>query len=124
MLNDLSCRERAEAGGSAMILSPRQADKKTRGKQVTGAGHIGYLCDRFRRHRLEGSARYHHAAFFAPCHYRKLGFGTQSLNCAVEIGGLVQTVQLALVGKNDIDGSPANQIKKFRALTVDTDRIG
>src|SRR5262249_59129542 len=54
VLNDLSRRERTEAGGNAVILSPRQAHKETRRQQVTGPGHNDHLFARLRRHGPHG----------------------------------------------------------------------
>src|SRR6516164_6162531 len=124
MLNDLGRRESTETSGGAMILPPRQADKEASGKEIAGSGYIDHPIDRLRRHGLDVGARYHDATLFAARHHRKLGLGAHRFHCAVEVGSLVQTVQLALVGKDDINGTLANEIEKFHTIAVDAERIG
>ena len=87
--------KRAEPRGGAMILAARQPDEKARREQITGTGNIGDLLDRLRRYRLDGIARHNHAAFLAARHHRELGLAAQRFHRAVEIGCLVEAVQLA-----------------------------
>src|SRR2546430_11395812 len=41
----------------------------------------------------------------------------------VEIGRLVQAVQLALVGEDEVYGARADQIQEFRPITINAERI-
>src|SRR6185295_1440771 len=107
----------------AMILAARKTGEKSGREQIARARDIRHLRDWFGLHRVDCFARNDDAAFFAARHHRKLGLATQRFDRSVEVSGFIKTVQFALVGENDIDEALADQIKKLRAVTVDTERI-
>ena len=114
MLDHFGSRQRAEAGGGAVVLAARQPDQETGGEQIAGAGDVDHAVDRHRLHRLDRLAGDHHAAFLAARDHRELGVVTQRLDRGVEVGGLIETVQLVLVGENNVDGALADQRRGIR----------
>src|SRR5262249_50604207 len=42
---------------------------------------------------------------------------------AVEIGGLVEAVQLALIGEHEVHGAAADEIEELRAITIDAECV-
>ena len=55
---------------------------------------------------------------FAARHHRELGLTAQRLDGGIEVGGLIEAVQLALVGEHDVDDT-FEIVEKFRTMTVE-----
>src|SRR6267154_2232161 len=69
MLDHFGGGERAELGGSPVVLIARKPDQEPRGEQIARAGGIDELVDRRRVHDFVAFARHDHAAFFAARHH-------------------------------------------------------
>ena len=121
MLDHFRGSERAEAGGSAVILAVRMPDQESGREQIAGAGDIDHAFDRHRLHRLDRVAGDHHTAFLAARHHRELGVAAQRLHRGVEVGRLIEAVQFMLVGEDDIDGALADEVEKLATIAVDAE---
>ena len=121
-----SPRRRPARRAAPQCGSPRPRDSPTRkpgGEQVAGAGGIDQPLDRARRHRIGLLAGHDQAALFAAGDHGKPRIVAQRVDRGVEVGGLVEAVQLALVGEDEIDRAGADEIEEFGAIAVDAERV-
>ena len=123
VLDHLGRRQRPEPGTIALVGAARQPDQESGREQVAGAGRIDHLVDRLRPHRVVLLARDDQAALLAAGDDGELGVVAHRIDRGVEIRGLVEAVQLALVGEHDVDGAVADQIEKLRAVAIDAERV-
>ena len=109
--------------GVAQAHPPGMADQEAGGEQVAGAGRIHDFTDRRGRHGFGLAAGNDHAAFLAAGDNGKRRIALDRRQRAVEIAGLVERMQLALIGEHDVDGLVADQLEEFVAIAVDAERV-
>ena len=125
MRNDLGRRQRAERRALAVRKILCVAGEEAGREQIAGAGRVDDFLDRKGRRRDDaGALGHHHASRRARDDAQQAGFALQLLERRVEIGGLIQRVQLALIGEQNIDDAVANQLEKFVAVAVDAKGVG
>ena len=90
------------------------ADQEAGREQIARAGRIDDALDRHRRHRLDRLAADDHAALLAARHHGELAVAAQRRDRGVEIGGLVEAVQFALVGEEDDRPCPCGSDRGIR----------
>src|ERR1043165_3915660 len=103
MLDASRRRERAEPRGGAVVLAAREAHQESGGEQVARNRGVDQPVDRRGLDRLLLRAGDHYAAFLAARHHRELHVIAQRRGGGVEIGGLVQALELALVGEDEVE---------------------
>src|SRR5262249_19711554 len=107
MLDHFGGRQRPEPPRVAILGAAREPDQKTRGEQVAGAGGVDYALHGACRNSVGFLARHDQTTPFAARDHRKPRILAQRVERGVEVGGLVQAVQFALVGENEVDGAGA-----------------
>ena len=123
MLDHLGSGQRPQPRRRAIFHAPRQSDQETRGEEIAGAGGIDQPLDRARRNRIGFLAGHDQTSLLAAGDHRKPHIVAQRIDRSVEVGGLVEAVQLALIGEDDIDRAGADEIEEFRAIPADAKRI-
>ena len=68
-------------------------------------------------------ARDDQAAFFTASDDGQSRVAAQRIQRRVEIGRLVQAVQLALIGEDEVHRAGPNELEKFQAIAIDAERI-
>src|SRR5262245_37599275 len=106
-----------------MILSAGETSQKSGGKKIAGTGHIRHLRNRFGWNRFKPLARNNDAAFFTARHNREFGIATQRLDRGIEVGSLIEAVELALVSEHDVNEIFADQVKKLGAIAIDAECV-
>src|SRR5215831_9218623 len=119
MLNHFGSRQRAQLPTDRMVEPAREAKQEPRGKQVAGAGRVDDTLDCSGWNFDDALAGNDDAAFVAPGHHGKPRLAAQSLRRGVEIGCLIQTAQLRLVGEKNVDGSRADKLQELVTPAVD-----
>src|SRR5436190_23046299 len=123
MLDHFGRRDCAEACAIAVVLIARKNGEKTCREEIARAGRIDKLVDRRRRYRVVAFPRDDDATFFAARHGGKLHLVAQRRHGAIEVGGLVETLQFGLVGEDQIDRAGSHQGAKVVAIAVDAKRV-
>ena len=107
-----------------MIGAARKPEQEAGGEQVAGAGGVDQLVDRRGRHRFRDLSR---VTTTQPFSLRVTAASLASLRSAatrrIEIGGLVEAFQLALVGEQKVDGAVADELEEFVAIAADAEGI-
>ena len=74
------------------------------GRRIPGAGRVDQLVDRERRRRRNTGGRHHHATVLAASPrlrtWRRCAVGRARRR---KVGGLIETLELALIGEHDVD---------------------
>src|SRR4051794_12454224 len=123
MLDDFGCRKRAEPRTVAMILAAGEAGEEPGSEQIARAGRVHQPVDRRRGDGLVAFPRNHHTTLLAARHHGELHVTAQRRERGIEIGGLIKTLQFALIGKHQVDRAGAHQIEEFIAIAPDTESI-
>ena len=97
----------------AMVAAARQPEQEARREQVAGAGGVDHLLDRRGRHRVTPSLLTTTQPFSLRVTTASLASSRKRLAAGVEIGGLVEAVQLAFVGEHQIDRAGADQVDEL-----------
>ena len=100
-----------------------QPEQEAGGEEIAGAGGVHQLFDREGRHRGDAILRGHHAAFLAAGDDSELGIVAELFQRTLEIRGLVQRVQLGLIGEHEVDRAFTHQVEKLVTITIDAERI-
>src|SRR5215471_14244951 len=103
MLDHFGRGERTKLRGSAVVGAARKPDQETRREQVASAGGIDDALDWQRMNRVGLLARDNKAALLAAGHDAQADVGAQRIHGRVEVRRLIETVELALVGKDQVD---------------------
>src|SRR3954469_3765659 len=112
MLDHLGSGQRPQPRRRAIFHAPRQSDQETRGEEIAGTGGIDHPLDRARRNRIGFLAGHDQTSLLAAGDHCKPHIVAQRIDCSVEISGLVEAVQLALIGEDDIDRAGADEIEE------------
>ena len=123
MLDHFGRGKRAQPPGILMAGAAHQPEQESGGKEIAGARGIDHLVDRKRRHRNEAVGRCHHAAFLAAGDDAESNVAAQLLQRGVKIRGLVQRMQLGLIGEHQIDRAARASLEKLAAIAVDAKQI-
>src|SRR5262249_6295271 len=123
MLDHFGGCQRPKPRRVAILGAAREPHQKTRGEQIAGAGSVDHALHGARRNSVGFLARHDQTTPFAARDHRKPRILAQRIERGVEVGGLIQAVQFAFVGENEVDGAGADEIEEFRAITVDAERI-
>ena len=100
-----------------------KAEQEAGGKEIAGTGGVHQLPDRGGRNGNNAAIGDDDTALFAAGDDAEPGVGGELLQRGVEVGRLIQRMQLGLVGKNQINRALAHQLEKFIAIAVDAERI-
>src|SRR3954453_1512073 len=123
MLDHFGRGERAKPRRSAIVVAARKPHQEARGEQVASAGGIDDALNRQRMNRISLLTRNDEAALLATGPHTKSHVGAQRVHRRVEVGGLVQAVKLALVGKDQIDSLLADEIEELTAIAINTESV-
>src|SRR5882757_270147 len=123
MLDHLGSGERSKPCSRAIVHAARQSDQKTCGEEIARASGVDQPLDRARWNGVGLLAGHNQTSFFAAGDHGKPHVVAQRLDRGVEVGGLIETVQLALIGEDDINRAGANEIEEFRAISADAKRV-
>src|ERR1700722_20287134 len=91
--------QRVEPAAGAVIGAARQTREEAGGEKIAGAGRIDNALDRKGLYRFGPRRADYQAAFFAPRHHGGADVSAQRLDRGVEVGRLIEAVQLPLVGE-------------------------
>ncbi len=91
---------RAQSGSALSLDEPGQ---KAGGEEIAGAGRIDHFLDRKRIHRMGFVARDDDRALFRSRHDGKNIFRAQKAERRVEIACLIERMQFAFIGEENVD---------------------
>src|SRR5436305_1670449 len=124
MLDYLCRSKRTELGGGAMVLTASDSDEKSRCEQIAGASGINELVDWRGFHDFVALARHDHTTLFAARHHGEPHVIAQRRGRGVEVRGLVEALQLALIREDEVNGAGAHQIEKLIPVAPDAECVG
>src|SRR5262249_58914219 len=105
MLNPSSGDQSPQPPRGAIVAPARRSRQKAGGEKVASTSGINHALHRARRNRLGLFTRHDQTTLFAAGDHSEPRIVAQPIECAVEIGGLVETVQLALIGAHRVTGA-------------------
>ena len=124
MLDHFGGRERAEPRAVAVILPARKPGQEAGREQVARAGRVDELADRRGRAPPRCSRARRPRSPSRCASPRRASRRCAAPRCAVsKSDGLVQALQFALVGEDEIDRAGAHQVEEFVAIALDAERV-
>src|SRR4029077_17119365 len=124
MLDHFSSDQRRQACRGAVVGAARDSGQKARGKEIAGTGCVNHSFHRASRNRLGLLTRDDQTTLFAAGDHGQPSILAQRLERRLEVGGIIEAVQLALVREDEVDGAGANELEEFGTITIDAERIG
>ena len=123
MPNHLGGGQGAKPGGVAIVGPARHSDQKSRREQVARPCSIDHALDGVCANGLGFIPCDDHAAPLAARDHGSSGILAQGIERRVEIGRLVQAVQLTFICEHEINRPGADEIEEFRPVTIDAKGI-
>src|SRR5215469_4219276 len=123
MLDDFGGAERADPPRRGQVKPAGKPEQEPGREQIAGAGGVDEAANGGGRNRVGFLAADDQATFFAAGHDAHPRVLAERRNRAVKICGLVEALDLRLVGEGQVDGAVANEIEEFATKAVDAEGI-